>query len=70
VIRAQMTGAADAGDALGSRLAQTLLLQGAAALLDRSQSSAHHEQERRQLTDDHSTGHAVWSNSEGTLEVK
>jgi hypothetical protein len=39
VIRAQMTGAADAGDALGSRLAQTLLLQGAAALLDRSQSS-------------------------------
>jgi hydroxymethylbilane synthase len=39
VIRAQMTGAAGVGDALGRRLAQTLLLQGGAALLDRSQSS-------------------------------
>jgi len=39
VIRAQMTGAAGAGDALGRRLAQTLLRDGGAALLDRSQSS-------------------------------
>jgi hydroxymethylbilane synthase len=39
VIRAQMTGAADAGDALGRRLAQALLQEGGAALLDRSQSS-------------------------------
>ena len=39
VIRAQTTGAAGEGDALGRRLAQTLLLQGGAALLDRSQSS-------------------------------
>jgi signal transduction histidine kinase len=31
--------------------------------------SAHRDQERRQLIDDHSTGHAVWSNSEGTLDV-
>jgi hydroxymethylbilane synthase len=36
VIRAQTTGAAGAGDALGHRLAQTLLRQGGAALLDRS----------------------------------
>jgi hypothetical protein len=34
-----MTGAAGAGDALGRRLAQTLLRDGGAALLDRSQSS-------------------------------
>jgi hydroxymethylbilane synthase len=39
VIRAQMTGAAEAGDALGRRLAQALLQEGGAALLDRSQSS-------------------------------
>ncbi len=39
VIRAQMTGAADDGEALGRRLAQTLLLQGGAALLDRSECS-------------------------------
>lgn len=39
VIRAQTTGAVSDGDALGRRLAQTLLLQGGAALLHRSQSS-------------------------------
>jgi hydroxymethylbilane synthase len=37
VIRAQTTGAVGDGDALGRRLAQMLLWQGAAALLDRSQ---------------------------------
>jgi hydroxymethylbilane synthase len=36
VIRAQTTGAASDGGALGRRLAQTLLRQGGAALLDRS----------------------------------
>jgi hypothetical protein len=35
VLRAQLTGAAGDGDALGHRLARTLLQQGAAALLDR-----------------------------------
>ena len=39
VIRAQATGAASDGDALGRQLAQTLLQHGGAALLDRSQSS-------------------------------
>ena len=39
VIRAQTSGAVGEGDALGCRLAQTLLLQGGAALLDRSQCS-------------------------------
>jgi hydroxymethylbilane synthase len=39
VIRAQATGPARDSDPLGRRLAQTLLLQGDAALLDRSQSS-------------------------------
>jgi hydroxymethylbilane synthase len=39
VIRAQTTGAAGDGDALGRRLAHTLLLQGGAALLDRSRCS-------------------------------
>jgi hypothetical protein len=39
VIRAQMTGAASDGDALGRRLAQRLLQHGGAALLYRSQSS-------------------------------
>jgi porphobilinogen deaminase len=39
VIRAQMTGAAGDGDALGRRLAQTLLQEGGAVLLDPSQSS-------------------------------
>jgi len=39
VIRAQTTGAADDGDALGRRLAQRLLREGGAALLDRSQPS-------------------------------
>jgi porphobilinogen deaminase len=39
VIRAQTTGGAGDGDSLGRRLAQTLLLQGGAALLDRSQPS-------------------------------
>ncbi len=34
VIRAQLTGAAGAGDALGRRLAQALLQEGGAALLD------------------------------------
>jgi len=40
VTRAQMTGAAGDGDALGRRLACTLLQHGGAALLDRSQSSS------------------------------
>jgi hydroxymethylbilane synthase len=40
VIRARMTGAAGTGDALGRRLAQTLLADGGAALLDRTQSSS------------------------------
>ncbi len=35
VIRAQITGAADDGEALGRRLAHTLLEHGGAALLDR-----------------------------------
>jgi hydroxymethylbilane synthase len=39
VIRARMTGAAGAGDALGRRLAQALLRNGGAALLDRTQSA-------------------------------
>jgi hydroxymethylbilane synthase len=39
VIRAQTTGAARDGGALGRRLAQTLLQHGGAALLDRSQCS-------------------------------
>ena len=36
VIRAQLTGAADTGDALGGRLARTLLQEGGRTLLDRS----------------------------------
>jgi hydroxymethylbilane synthase len=39
VIRAQTTGGAGDGDSPGRRLAQTLLLRGGAALLDRSQPS-------------------------------
>jgi hydroxymethylbilane synthase len=39
VIQAQTTGAVGGGDALGRRLAQTLLLRGGASLLERSQST-------------------------------
>jgi hydroxymethylbilane synthase len=42
VIRATTTGAVGDGDALGRRLAQTLLLQAGAALLDRSRCSSLH----------------------------
>ncbi len=57
VIRAQLTGAAGDGEALGRRLAQTLLQEGGAALLDRPQ--CHHDQDRRQLISCHPAGRAV-----------
>jgi porphobilinogen deaminase len=49
--------AAGAGDALGRQLAQTLLQEGGAALLRRSQYP--HDQERRQLMCCHPAGQAV-----------
>jgi len=68
VIRAETTGAVGDGDALGRRLAQTLLLQGGTAL-HRSQSPVDRDQERRQLIDDHSNGQVVWSNSDRILDA-